>query len=238
MSVKILSQVWEHAAVEGRTLLVLLAIADWANDNGVAYPGMEAIAKKARCGVRTAQRAIEELQAAGLLSVQRNAGRYGTNLYIVTPSGGVPKLHPAKTAPRQNEQEVVQESTKGVPNRAPGGAKTNSFWHPNRQDPSVIEPSIDPSEDPSALRADFVWDSVLQELKPLITKANYSTWLEGSVGLEINGETSVLQVLVHSGFAQEWLNKRLKPLVVKTVSKIAAQPLKVEFVTKDLEAFG
>ena len=48
MSVKVMSKVWHSAPYSGGTLLVLLALADWADDEGRCYPKLETVAKKAR----------------------------------------------------------------------------------------------------------------------------------------------------------------------------------------------
>jgi hypothetical protein len=38
MSIKVMSQVWEHSTRKGTRLLLLLALADFANDEGICYP--------------------------------------------------------------------------------------------------------------------------------------------------------------------------------------------------------
>ena len=84
MSIKIMQQVWEHAPVSGGTLLVLLALADSADDKlRSCFPGIESLAHKARLSDRQVKRAIAELCEAGIISVERNASPYKTNLYTV-----------------------------------------------------------------------------------------------------------------------------------------------------------
>ncbi len=83
MSVRVMSRVWERSLAKGSGLLVLLAIADYANDFGVAWPGLDAISKKARCKVRRAQQILGELEALGELEVDPQAGPSGCNVYRV-----------------------------------------------------------------------------------------------------------------------------------------------------------
>jgi len=67
--------------------LVLLAIADDANDDGAdAYPSMERIAAKARVSKSTAIRCVEALEASGELLVKRpdSYGRGRFNRYMLT----------------------------------------------------------------------------------------------------------------------------------------------------------
>lgn len=78
-----MNRVWEKSAAQGSGLLVLLAIADNANDAGVAWPGLDTIAKKARCTVRRAQQLLGDLQVLGELEVRVQAGPRGCNVYRV-----------------------------------------------------------------------------------------------------------------------------------------------------------
>lgn len=89
--------VWEHSLATGNDLLVMLAIADNANDAGVCWPAVETIAKKARCSVRTTQRIIKHLvEVMGELSIDKKAGPHQCNRYRVTLPTTLP--NPAKNA--------------------------------------------------------------------------------------------------------------------------------------------
>ena len=48
MSMRMMTQVWERSQHKGSELLLMLAIADNANDQGVAYPSKKTLAKKTR----------------------------------------------------------------------------------------------------------------------------------------------------------------------------------------------
>ena len=82
MSIKRMTAVWEHSAQNGNTLLLLLAIADNANDLGYAWPGIEYLAKKIRSSAATVMRHTKALEDAGELVVQHN--RNTGNRYVVT----------------------------------------------------------------------------------------------------------------------------------------------------------
>lgn len=72
----------QHGGIE---LLMLLAIAEHANDDGSnAYPSVPSLAAKCRTSVRYANRVLAGLRASGELQVQANGGPHGTNLYRVT----------------------------------------------------------------------------------------------------------------------------------------------------------
>ena len=143
MSVRIMSQVWENSRQKGGKLLTLLAIADFANDDGLAWPSIETLQKKTRMSRRCVQNAIRELVETGEVIIQENAGPNGVHLYQV----GVQILHCAKSAP-------VQKSTSGGAKSAQGGrnlrhARKGQGGAESAPNPS-IDPSIDPSGDPSS----------------------------------------------------------------------------------------
>jgi Helix-turn-helix domain len=131
MSIFIMSQVWAHSKSTGSARLVLLAIADFADDHGKAYPSVETLAKKAAISERTAQYAIRELVTLGELCVEENAGRRGCNLY------GVQNLQGCKTQ-RKGVQDTTDKGCKiehkGVQTVAPEPSGTVSR--------TVSEPSL------------------------------------------------------------------------------------------------
>lgn len=90
MSNKAMNLVWEHSEQKGNALLVLLAIADMANDDLVCYPGKARLSKKCRLGVRGLTAILQKLEEAGELKIiHRRAGVLNaTNIYRVTISGG------------------------------------------------------------------------------------------------------------------------------------------------------
>jgi hypothetical protein len=86
MSVRVLSWVLDHSEAPGNDRLVLIAIADEADDDGAnAYPSIDRIARRARVNKRTTMRALERLEATGELVVLRPEvnGRGHHNRYAV-----------------------------------------------------------------------------------------------------------------------------------------------------------
>ena len=107
MSIRVMSWVWENSRAEGTDRLVLLALADYAGDDGYAYPSVARLALKARISTRTVQRCIRSLMALGEVTVSPNQGRGGANVYRVqmrqfdTPANltPVPDSHPDNSSP-------------------------------------------------------------------------------------------------------------------------------------------
>lgn len=83
MSIKIMSRVWDESPSKGSELLLLLAIADYANESGVAWPKTETLAHKVRMSERQVQRMVKALVDQRQLKVEKNAGPKGTNLYRI-----------------------------------------------------------------------------------------------------------------------------------------------------------
>jgi hypothetical protein len=81
MSIKAINWVWQNSKQKGGALLVELAIADFCDDHGRAWPAVETLANKARMTPRNVNYIIEEkLKPAGL-TVEKNGGPHRANLY-------------------------------------------------------------------------------------------------------------------------------------------------------------
>lgn len=83
MGVKASARVWEHSRHSGSHLLMLLAIADFADDNGNAYPSVSTLATKCRMKERNARYVLKDLQDSHELEVREGEGPRGTNRYQI-----------------------------------------------------------------------------------------------------------------------------------------------------------
>jgi len=79
MSVKMMSLVWEIKGLLPAQKLILLKIADNADDRGSCFPSREYIAKKCECSTRTVTRAISHFEKLGILSHKRRFNK--SNVY-------------------------------------------------------------------------------------------------------------------------------------------------------------
>lgn len=89
MSIKFMTRIWEHSPQEGAALLMILAIADHANDQGVCWPSVRTLARKCRVSERHATRLISKLQGDGEIEIETGGGRGHTNVYRVMPMTGI-----------------------------------------------------------------------------------------------------------------------------------------------------
>jgi hypothetical protein len=108
MSIDVMNEVWKDAPVEQGALLVLLALADSADDvMRTCYPGVQSLAKKSRLSVRQVQYCLKDLRDRGIISVQRNASPVKTNLYKIEPAARWKSDRSAKTAPLPDVQSTT-----------------------------------------------------------------------------------------------------------------------------------
>ena len=165
MSIKVLAQVWEHSDQSGGALLVLLAIADFADDAGRAWPSVKTLAKKARLSTRQTQSVIRDMENAGELRVESSTGPHGTNTYNVRV-GVKPTTGGAVLAP-------LQSVTGGGAVCDMGGVKPTSSKPPLGT--TIIEPPLSPA--PAFLvnlREIPAWPQ-----KAFMEEAKLRTWIEG-----------------------------------------------------------
>lgn len=87
-----MSAVWDHSPYRDALLLVHLALADWANDDGTkCYPTHEQIAAKVRCSARSVRRHIAQMVDDRVLEVvaeHKRTGKGGSRfeyLVLVVP---------------------------------------------------------------------------------------------------------------------------------------------------------
>lgn len=74
MSVRWISQVWQSSPYKGERLLLHLALADFANDEGFCWPSQTTLAKKARCSNNWVRLSITQMVKDGLVRVVEPAG--------------------------------------------------------------------------------------------------------------------------------------------------------------------
>jgi len=88
MSVRWISYVWDQSPFKGERLLLHLALADFANDEGECWPAQPTLARKARCSVTWVRLGIRDLVKDGLLEVvSEGSGRGNRTQYRLLRKG-------------------------------------------------------------------------------------------------------------------------------------------------------
>ena len=189
MSIKIMNAVWESGPADHTGLLVLLAMADIADDAGRLWPSVARIAEKARMSERNARRIIRLLEADGWLETTVNRGRNNTSSYRINTDKITGQYNRTNCPPGQNEPE----------NRTNDAIKPDIAVSP---EPSVT--IIEPSEEPP-----LVPPTVSEKPEP---KARLpSNWTLSDEGWAYARSQQIPDEVIHDearGFHAYWSDRR------------------------------
>ncbi|WP_432277801.1 helix-turn-helix domain-containing protein [Lysobacter stagni] len=173
MSIKLMTLSWD-LDMQPTNKLVLLALCDWANDEGLCFPSVSSIARRACLSERQSQRVMQTLVAARWIDVvgNENGGRSSRRYRI-----NVNALRRGDTGDRgdtgvrgDNLTPPTPTSPLGRHSRRPSG-DINDAPGVSQLSP---EPSFDPSNEPSTkpIGADgLVWPSPLMKKDAVVVRS-------------------------------------------------------------------
>lgn len=147
MSIKALNHVIERSKQKGTRLLCLLALGNYADDSGWAYPGMDSIARFARTNRRNAIRYIQDAESDGELRVyERLDDRLGdnmSNLYKLNiPGTDKAPFPPDLKGNISDKPRAIKPKGGSGKSTTTGGGKSTTR--------GVVHLPLDPSVDPSS----------------------------------------------------------------------------------------
>lgn len=149
MSVRIMSAVWDLDLPQGEKI-VLLALADHADDDGVCYPSIDRIGWKCGYSRSSVKRRLRNLQEAGVLDVvEPGTGRGNTTVYRVLPGGGV-KLTPFRERGSSGTERGSNQTVKGFTAVTP-----QPSVEPSEPSSSELKLDLGDTTPPTANRDDF-----------------------------------------------------------------------------------
>lgn len=103
-----MSDVWQNGPKDQSERFVLLALADYANDDGECWPSIAGICQKTCMTDRGVQKIIRRLEDGGWLSIEVGVGRKNCNVYTIK--------NPEPRSPRTTfTPNVVAETPNVVP---------------------------------------------------------------------------------------------------------------------------
>ncbi|MBC7250508.1 MAG: hypothetical protein H5T62_09510 [Anaerolineae bacterium] len=76
-----------------------------------------------------------------------------------------------------------------------------------------------------------LWQRAQAELQHQMTRATFDTWLCHS--RLISADNGACVIAVHSEYARQWLEQRLKPIVARTLAGVLGRQVEVQFVVND-----
>jgi len=133
VSFRILNSVWNAAPYRGSTLLILLAIADYANDQGLCFPSVSAIARKTRLTTRQASYILRRLREDEVIAVEPGGGRGVHSRYHLSLKWNSVKSNSVKQLSVKSAAETLKSTSQN-------SEICDSAIRKNRHEPS-IEPS-------------------------------------------------------------------------------------------------
>ncbi|HEV8328152.1 MAG TPA: helix-turn-helix domain-containing protein [Nitrospiraceae bacterium] len=107
MSIKVMSAVWQHSKAKSGDLLVALAIADFSNDEGLAFPSIPTMAKKSRLSTRQTKRSLARLQHSGELTIFKKQGPHGVNRYRILLGDKLALDHDVKVTSKPPHGDIL-----------------------------------------------------------------------------------------------------------------------------------
>jgi len=142
--------VWEHSKQSGGALVLLLAIADNAHDDGDgAYPSIDTLARKARMTPRNVNMLLNKLAEAGEVVIRHGAGPHRCNVYkVCLPGVGDPE----KISPRNLFRVKNPVSDPEISGNDPEAGFPPTL-KPASPKPSFNRHSLNHQEEPSGERA-------------------------------------------------------------------------------------
>lgn len=139
MSISLMSTAWK-LDLSSTDKIVLLALADWSNDDGHCWPSLSQLQAKSGLSERAVRMAIGRLRDAGHLTRDERIGK-GV-VYTIHPGTSCP---PASNAPRH-------EMPKTPARRAPN---TSGTTKPQKATPSSGKRASKPTPKPSRVPSNF-----------------------------------------------------------------------------------
>lgn len=155
MSIRVMTKVWEHSRMKGSALLLLLAISDFADDEGYAFPGTYTLSRKIRMSERQVIRLRQILYDSGELEYVSGGNGKGDKLSV----------------------RVTTRATKGDKSDSKGDKSGTQRVTRMSPEPSLdppIEPSLEPKHEPVMVNP---WDDDDKELKDSVFKLITNTYV-------------------------------------------------------------
>lgn len=185
-----MTQVWAGSRHKGGALILMLALADFAHDDGTnAYPSIPTLARKTRMSPRQVQRVIQQCEQSGeLIAARSTDGLHSTRYTIVLDALNV----------------------RGVKMSPP----SNRAW---RGDAGVTRTVREPSGTSTTKEeAERLWLAALEQLRGSMNQSNYTTYVDGSAGLRLENGVLIVQARPSQ---VEALTTRFAPLVRRVLGE-------------------
>lgn len=205
-----MAAVWGMDGLSRDELLVMLALADFADDAGMCWPAMAAIAGKARMTERGARGIVRRLEIRGVLTIEEARGRTYSNRYRLVVKPERDDIKPE--AETRNDVPVIPvkpERENIKPER--DDTKTGTRVPPNHQEPSKNRQKNNPAAILAPLLGADLAASVVEHRRrkgsPL---TDHAAQLLGKRFSEWRNPVEAAEEMIArgwQGFKPEWMNR-------------------------------
>lgn len=144
MSISVMNLVWQNAPYQGNTLVALLALADWSNDDGISWPALKTLARKSRQSARHLQRVLHRMEQDGVIAITERHGNSSVYRINIHRLEGTPKC-PTRQKKHRGATSCPKRQDKMSPNTS-------------------IEPSVE-----ATINTGTVFQTGILKLKPRAT---------------------------------------------------------------------
>lgn len=174
---KLMNQVWEADLGHASRKLVMLALADNANDKGECWPGLDNIARRTGLHRTTVSKTIKNLEASGLLSHLPGKGRKSSHYTLnlsrsgsATPTQGGSEANPQSTVVVAPDQPRVGEKPTQSGSDANAGLVSDHRsvgLTPTKPSGTTIEPPLNQPQTPFGDLEEMIeWISKIYQAYP------------------------------------------------------------------------
>jgi len=133
MSIKLMTQVWEHGPEDQTETMVLLALADRANDEGTScYPSLTEISQRCRLSRQGTVNVLDRLDENGWIERERGGGRGNPTRYHLNAD----RLKGSSSLTDKNSQVEQENSQADRQNSQAETDKQSSWLDGNHHEPS------------------------------------------------------------------------------------------------------
>jgi DNA-binding MarR family transcriptional regulator len=188
MSIRIMAAAWQVETATHSEKLVLLALADNANDSGECWPSISTIAKKCSLSRQGVLNQISRLEASKLVRSTRGNGRVNRYNITIQPVNAVDQSRPLTSPPDRLPPVNAVDAHQSTALTGPVNAVDSNHQEPSFEPP--VEPSVvaggadaapaapkkksrkvEPITDEylNELQAKYTWVSIHQEFTKALT---------------------------------------------------------------------
>jgi hypothetical protein len=188
VSITLMSAVWP-LEIPPNEKLVILALADNANDAGECWPSMATLKLKTSLSERTIQRCLRELEAKSLVQVEARYGR--SNVYVLSVKAPV-----TVTPPSERHPVTVSPHPRQADTSPPSPCHPTPVTVTPR---TIIEPSGEPSGTVRARRA-----STRCPEEFVVTEAMRTKMAAECPGVDLDRETAKFRDHTYAKARSDW----------------------------------